>query len=46
MISFYSKYEDKMIQGILLEKRKYTVKIQLEDGRFIIKKYRQLQKGA
>lgn len=45
MINFYSKYEDKMIQGILLEKRKHTVKIQLDNGRMIVKKYKQLNKG-
>jgi len=46
MINFFSNYEQKMILGKIIEKRKYTVVLKLEDGRVIIKKYKQLAKGS
>lgn len=41
-VKFYSNYLEKEIKGTVVEERKYTVKIKLEDGNVIIKKKKQL----
>lgn len=46
MINFFSNYKQEVISGKIVEKRKYTVKILLDDGTTIVKKYKQLAKGS
>lgn len=42
MVKFYSVWEDTLIEGEVIEERKYTVKLKLGDGSIIVKKKKQL----
>lgn len=45
MAKFYSLDYDMVIEAKVLEIRKYTVKLMLDDGKVIIKKHKQLIGG-
>lgn len=42
LVKFMSNDLLTVISATVIEKRKYTVKLQLEDGTIIVKKYKQL----